>query len=67
MLFFLLLSVSRDGQHITGAEADVHQDHLFPDPERRAAHRLHRHPADHRVCRGYQPGLEGGEEEYILN
>lgn len=53
------ISVSRDGQHSSGTEEDFLQDHLLPDPERRATHRLYHHTDDHHVCRADQTGLEG--------
>lgn len=36
-----------------------HQVRLLPDPERRAAHRVRHHTADHHVCGRHQPRLEG--------
>lgn len=47
--FFFFISVSRDGQDITGTEADFHKGHLLRDPECRAAHWLRHHPADRSV------------------
>lgn len=61
--FFFFISVSRDGQDITGTEADFHKGHLLRDPECRAAHWLRHHPADHRVCWRDPAGLEGRETE----
>lgn len=52
----LLPSVSGDGRHCTGGEANVLQGRLLPDPECGAALRLHHHPDDHHVCRPDQPG-----------
>lgn len=52
----LIPSVSRDGRHCTGGEADVLQGHLFPDPECGAAFWLYHHSDDHFVCRPDQSG-----------
>ena len=60
-LFFV--SVSRDGQYSTGTETNLHKDRLLPDPERRAAQRLHHHTTDHHVCRADQSGLAGHEHK----